>query len=70
MNMKLYKDQYPDNWFGDYPTRPFGGDNPYHCCASCGRGVPTINYRLEGHAEDCDYRLMKEAELRKNLVLN
>ena len=70
MNMKLYKDQYPDNWFGDYPTRPFGGDNPYHCCASCGRGVPTINYHLEGHAEDCDYRLMKEAELRKNLVLN
>ena len=48
-------------YHADYPTRPIGGGNPYHCCSMCGRSDPSINGRIEGHAVDCLYRRAKEA---------
>ncbi len=40
-----------------YPTEPIGGGNPYRRCKSCGRSMPAINGRLEGHHEDCAWRI-------------
>ncbi len=43
----------------DYPKRPIGGGNPYHCCAHCGRSDPEINGVIEKHEEWCEYRIKK-----------
>lgn len=46
----------PGEYRSDFPTRPIGGGNPYHCCASCGRSVPEINGRVLGHYRHCAWR--------------
>ncbi len=46
-----------------YPTRPIGGGNPYHCCAYCGRSVPSINGDLDNHFDGCEYVKVKKLEL-------
>lgn len=47
----------------DYPTRPIGGKNPYHCCSACGASVPEINGSLDGHRDGCSW-----AEAQRNPV--
>lgn len=49
-------------WFEDFPQEPIGGSNPYWMCSDCGRSVPEINYKLEGHMTWCRYRKQKESE--------
>lgn len=68
--MKSYKDEYPHNWFEDFPKEPIGGTNPYQRCKHCKRSVPEINYALEGHSTDCEYRKNKEMELLSKLKPN
>lgn len=55
--------QPEDNWYDDFPTEPIGRGNPYYRCSHCKISVPEINYRLEGHAEYCEYRKKNEADL-------
>lgn len=45
----------------DYESEPIGRGNPYHRCIHCKRSALEINGELEGHLEDCVYRLAKEA---------
>lgn len=52
----------PQTYFDDYESSRMGRGNPYRCCSECRRSAPSINGRLEGHAENCSYRLKKEAE--------
>jgi|694.fasta_scaffold114099_3 hypothetical protein len=47
----------------DYTTEPIGGGNPYYRCIYCKRSVPQINGDLNGHSDDCDYRVKKEKEI-------
>ena len=51
-------------YYCDYPKEPIGRGNPYWACSSCGRADPGINGRLEGHAEDCSWRIAKTEEIR------
>lgn len=62
---KKFRTPPPDQpiWFYDFETEPIGGENPYHRCAHCGRSVPEINYRLDGHYSGCAYRQAKESGL-------
>jgi hypothetical protein len=46
-------------YYFDYPSRPIGGGNPYHCCVFCLRSAPDINGRLERHESHCLYRRVK-----------
>jgi len=58
-------------YYSDYPSVPIGGSNPYYKCSYCGISDPQINGTLEGHYEDCEYRIIKELELRiKELEAN
>lgn len=43
-----------------FPTKPIGGKNPYHMCASCEVSVPEINGRIHKHRDGCAWR--KEVE--------
>ncbi|BBA65566.1 hypothetical protein [Xanthomonas phage XacN1] len=52
-----------NNWYDDFPTEPIGGGNPYYRCSHCKISVPQINYRLEGHAPDCEYRQKHQTDL-------
>jgi hypothetical protein len=56
--------------FYDFPTEPIGGGNPYYMCASCGRSVPEINYRIDGHLKDCEWAKKKRAELAGEKTLH
>jgi len=47
-------------YYGDYPRKPIGGDNPYSCCAYCEVSAPAINGSLENHREWCEYRKLKQ----------
>jgi hypothetical protein len=49
-------------YFNDYPTKPIGGSNPYHCCAYCEVSQPAIYGVLENHMEWCEYRRLKTLE--------
>ena len=51
-------------YHSDYPNEPIGGDNPYYRCSYCGISDPQINGELEGHLSTCEYRIIKEQELR------
>ena len=53
-----------ETYYHDYESEPIGNGNPYYCCVSCGISDPQINGRLEGHADDCEYRQRKENELK------
>ena len=44
-------------YYSDYPTEPIGGGNPYYRWVFCKISDPEINMRLEGHLEDCIYRV-------------
>ena len=55
--------EFIQTWFEDFPKEPIGGGNPYWMCCYCNRAVPEINYRLEGHADWCQYRIDKEKEI-------
>ena len=46
----------------DYPQEPIGGGNPYYQCARCKRSVPSINGKIEGHEEWCEWRKYVELE--------
>jgi len=50
-------------YYDDYPSEPIGGKNPYCRCSSCGRSAPEINGSIEGHLEDCPWRIQKKKEL-------
>ncbi len=50
----------------DYPHKPIGGTNPYHCCSLCGRSTPEVYNHLEKHNPYCLYRRGKEALLTKS----
>jgi len=52
-----------EEYRNDYPSEPIGGDNPYYCCSFCKISDPQINGRLEGHAENCEWRIKEEAKL-------
>lgn len=54
---------YDRVYYTDYPTKPIGGGNPYHCCSYCGVSDPAINGELNGHHSYCEYRIQKEKEL-------
>jgi hypothetical protein len=54
--------------FNDYPTKPIGGRNPYHCCAYCSVSQPAINGNLENHLEWCEYRRLKTLEQELELA--
>lgn len=43
-----------------YPTEPIGGGNPYYRCKYCKISDPQINGNLKNHANDCEYRIIKE----------
>ena len=47
-------------YFHDYENEPIGDGNPYYRCVHCKISDPEINGRLEGHSEDCLYRIAKE----------
>ncbi len=47
----------------DYPSESLDERNPYKCCSSCGKSVPEINGKLEGHYEWCEWRKKMEANL-------
>ncbi len=38
-----------------FETEPIGRGNPYNRCVECGRSVPEINGRPEGHYKDCKH---------------
>jgi len=44
----------------DYPRSPIGDGNPYYRCACCGKSDPQINGRIDGHYEDCEWRVKQE----------
>jgi hypothetical protein len=54
------------NMFADYPSRPIGGGNPYHCCVFCERSAPQLFGHLERHGSYCLYRRTKEAVIAGN----
>lgn len=49
-----------------YPTEPIGDGNPYYRCVYCKRSDPEINGQLSNHSEDCEYRILREAQLLKD----
>lgn len=49
----------------DYPSEPIGGGNPYWRCSSCGVSDPEINGQLDGHAEDCAWRINQEDKINR-----
>lgn len=49
-------------YFSDYENEPIGGGNPYYRCVHCKLSDPSINGRLDGHDEYCQYRIRKQAE--------
>lgn len=52
--------------FADYPSKPIGDGNPYHCCVFCERSAPQLFGNLERHESYCFYRRVKEAVIAWN----
>lgn len=52
-------------YYHDYPTEKIGGGNPYYRCSFCKISDPQINGTLEGHADNCEYRIAKEKSMEK-----
>lgn len=51
-----------------YPSKPIGKDNPYYCCASCGRPDPEIG-AIEDHYDYCDWVEGRKAILVLNRAI-
>ena len=49
----------------DYPQENLEGEMYKYRCRSCKKLTTDINGRLENHAEDCEYRLRRTAELAR-----
>jgi hypothetical protein len=47
--LELLKRTYPES----YPTKPYGGGNPYHYCSHC--RVSNIDISMRGHSEYCEW---------------
>lgn len=45
-----------------YPQENLEGEMYKYRCRSCKRLTTDINGRLENHAEDCEYRLLRTAQ--------
>lgn len=54
------------SYYSDYEKEPIGEPNPYYRCIYCKRSDPEINGRLEGHSDDCTYRILKESEIQES----
>jgi len=65
------EDVMEEEYHSDYPSVPTNDrSNPYYMCAHCGETDPAINGRIEGHAEWCEYRIRKEAEVKQKDNIN
>lgn len=60
-NKSELKQKIESTYYNDYPTKPIGGSNPYHCCAYCEVSCPEINGNLYKHHSWCEYRKFKES---------
>ena len=51
----------------DYPTKPYGGGNPYHYCSYCHKSAIDINIDNEQHNPTCEWvRKYNDYEILKN----
>jgi len=51
---------YADAFDIEYPQENLEGEMYKYRCRSCKRLTTDINGRVENHAEDCEYRRMRE----------
>jgi len=52
---------YAEGFDIDYPQENLEGEMYKYRCRSCKRLTTDINGRLENHAEDCAYRVLRQA---------